>query len=346
MSKNNRINQCTITLNRNCNLRCSFCYAKKTNYEVNKKVDYNNLTKIIDFCNDLKVKYIVFTGGEPLLYPEIIDVLKYIKNKKHEMIPTIASNGILLDDEKFCNDLISNGLKYIDISLKGSSAEDWINITGKNLLHRQTNAIKNLSKLPIEFTCSMVLCKSSIDTFTETIKMAYENGARQFSFTFIIDNIYSNENDINYLKKNNPRNLVEKFVSKIHELDSISKDWWIEYSYPMCIYTKEQLQLLKNKLAAPCQIHTRSGITFDTDLNLIPCNMSLDLKIGQFGKDFNNYQEFKKYRKDILYRKTIERLRKLPSNDCKKCKYLKTCYGGCPILWRNYSYENFRKFIS
>ena len=345
MVKNNRINQCTITLNRTCNLRCSFCYAKKTNYEINKQIDYNQLTKIIDFCNDLKVKYLVLTGGEPLLYPEVINVLEYIKNKKHKMIPTMASNGILLDDEKFCSDLISNGLKYIDISLKGSNEKEWVNITGINLLQRQKDAIKNLSKLPIEFTCSMVLCKSNIETFTETIKMARENGARQFSFTFVIDNDYTHENSIIYLEKNNPHDLVEKFISKINELDSISKDWWIEYSYPMCIYTEEQLKLLKNKLAAPCQIHTRSGITFDTDSNLIPCNMNLDLKIGQFGKDFNNYKEFKKYRKNGVYREITEKVRKVPSNDCKKCKYLKTCYGGCPILWRNYSYEDFRKFI-
>ena len=67
MSKMN-INQCTVTLTRKCNLRCNFCYAKKTKYMENDILEYNNLKSIIDFCNDGKVKFIVFTGGEPCIF--------------------------------------------------------------------------------------------------------------------------------------------------------------------------------------------------------------------------------------------------------------------------------------
>ena len=42
MSKMN-INQCTVTLTRKCNLRCNFCYAKKTKYLENDILEYNNL---------------------------------------------------------------------------------------------------------------------------------------------------------------------------------------------------------------------------------------------------------------------------------------------------------------
>ena len=65
---NVKIDQCTVTLTRNCNLRCSFCYAKKTEYIESNTLEYENLKKIVDFCEDAKVKYIVFTGGEPSVY--------------------------------------------------------------------------------------------------------------------------------------------------------------------------------------------------------------------------------------------------------------------------------------
>ena len=87
-----KIDQCTITLTRSCNLRCSFCYAKKTGYIDNDIIEYENLKKIVDFCSEAKVKYIVFTGGEPVLYPKLLDILKYIKSKSHKIIPTIATN--------------------------------------------------------------------------------------------------------------------------------------------------------------------------------------------------------------------------------------------------------------
>lgn len=44
-----KINQCTITLTRKCNLRCNFCYAKKTEYIENDIIDYDDLKKVIDF---------------------------------------------------------------------------------------------------------------------------------------------------------------------------------------------------------------------------------------------------------------------------------------------------------
>ena len=79
-----RIDQCTITLTRKCNLRCNFCYAKKTEYIENDIIEYDDLKKVIDFCDEARVKYIVFTGGEPTLYPQIFDILEYIKTKKNK----------------------------------------------------------------------------------------------------------------------------------------------------------------------------------------------------------------------------------------------------------------------
>lgn len=334
------LNQCTITLTRKCNLRCSFCYAKNTNYDATKNIELSQVKTLIDFCADAKVKYIVFTGGEPLLYPHFFKILKYIQSKKHKMIPTVATNGIKLNDKIFCEELITNGIEYIDISLKGRNEEEWKLITGQDSLVLQQKAIQNLSELNISFTCSMVLCSTNIDTFIETLEMAKDNGAKSFSFTFVIDNNYDNEKGIPYLRKNNPFELINKFISKVEKINQITNDWWIEYSYPICIYTTKQLKILRNRLAAPCQIHMNNGITVDTEMNLIPCNMCLDIPIGQFGRDFTTYTEYNLFRKKVTVRQTMDFLRKLPSKRCLICKYKKNCYGGCPVLWRNYSFKD------
>lgn len=336
----NKINQCTITLTRNCNLRCSFCYAKETNYDDKKNIDITQVKKLIDFCDKAKVKFIVFTGGEPLLYPQLLEILKYIKSKKHRIISTIATNGINLQDEFFCKELITNGIEYFDISLKGKNEEEWRLITGQKLLFLQQKAIQNLSRLKVNFTCSIVLCKSNIETFIETLKMAKKNGAKSFSFTFVIDNNYDKDQGIPYLKKRNPFELINKFISKVDEINKISDDWWIEYSYPLCMYTERQLQILKNRMAAPCQIHMKNAITVDTDMNLIPCNMCLDEIIGQFGIDFSSYDEFLLFKKNKNAKIIMNFLRKLPSEQCKSCIYKKSCYGGCPVLWRNYTFDD------
>ncbi|MDE5770570.1 MAG: radical SAM protein, partial [Ruminococcus sp.] len=236
---NVRIDQCTVTLTRKCNLRCDFCYAKKTEYIETAIIEYDNLKKVVDFCNDARVKFIVFTGGEPTLYPRLLDILKYIKSKDNKMIPTIATNGILLEDMEYCRSLIDNGIEYIDISLKGKDNEECYEMVGRDCFLQQSKAIHNLSMLPIEFTCSIVLTSENINSLCDTVRNARDNGAKQFSFTFVIDNEKSSESDEAYLLKNNPLNLIELFISHIDKLNSITEEWWIEYSFPMCIYTRK-----------------------------------------------------------------------------------------------------------
>lgn len=341
-----KIDQCTITLTRCCNLRCSFCYAKETGYIENDMIEYENLKKIVDFCSVANVNYIVFTGGEPALYPKLIDILKYIKSKDHKMTATIATNGVRLADFNYCKELIENGLGYIDISLKGKDIQECYETVGCDCLSQQLTAIQNLTHFPVEFTCSMVLTWRNINTFCEAIKIAYDNGAKQFSFTFIIDNEDSDEKDLSYLEGHNPLALIESFVSQIDKLNSITKEWWIEYSFPLCFFSDEQLILLDGKLAAPCSIHTGNTITFDTKMNLLPCNMYINSSLGQFGVDFSTYEEFTRYMECELYKSTIDNLNQYPTSNCSTCKYLESCYGGCPIIWKNFSFDAFEEFRS
>ncbi len=340
----NKIAQCTITLTRNCNLRCSFCYAKETEYIANDNIDFNQLQKIIDFCDEAEVKYLVFTGGEPSLYPKIIDILKYIKTKQNKMVPALATNGIMLKNMDFCKELINNGVEYIDISLKGKDDNECIKIVGKDCHSNQMAAINNLSKLKIDFTCSMVITMENVFSICETIEKALNYGAKQFSFTFVIDNEKSKMTDLKYLKNHNHFRLIEAFISQVEQLNKLTSDWWIEFSYPMCIYSEEQRLLLKGKLAAPCQIRHLNGITFDTKLNLIPCNMYIDNLMGQLGRDFSNYSEYVKYTECIQHKEIINKINQLPSKKCKTCEYLESCLGGCPIIWKNCSFDAFEQF--
>ncbi|HQM00957.1 MAG TPA: radical SAM protein [Ruminococcus flavefaciens] len=337
------ISQCTVTLTRKCNLRCAFCYAKRAEYSETDTIKLDDLKRIVDFCNEAKVKYIIFSGGEPTLYPHLIDILAYIKSQNYEMSPTIATNGIVLKDIDFCNKLVENGMSYIDISLKGKDSKECCEIVGRDCFLQQAAAIRNLASLPIEFTCSMVLTPANVFSLCDTVKNAIQNGAKQFSFTFLIDNEKSKDNEDIYLQKNNPFALIDAFCSQIDKLNSITKEWWVEYSFPMCAFTSEQLAALKGKLACPCQIHTESGIIFDTDLNLIPCSMYIENRIGKLGVDFSSYEEFEMIAQKSVYRDTIDKLKNLPSTECESCQYLESCYGGCPVLWKNYSFDTMKK---
>ena len=344
--KRGQINQCVITLTRECNLRCKFCYAKEAGYARKDYISCNELKEIIDFCNKLEINDIVLSGGEPSLYGELFEFLKYIKTRERRMSVSISSNGIKLSDFKYCKELVENGVSYIDISLKGANEKECIECVGINCLEQQLEAIENLSKLPVTLTCSMVLTNENCSNFCDVIEKAYESGARQFSFSFALDNTDSEEKDLNYLKRNNPLSIIDVFISKVDRLDEITKgEWWIEYTFPLCAYSDEQLDILEGRLAAPCQIFNGMGITFDTKKKLIPCSMHLDNFLGQFGTDFSTAEEFEILSESAKYKETIDVLKRLPSDKCLSCKLIEECNGGCPIFWKNTSFESFQEFI-
>ena len=343
MAENEIIKQCSVVLTRDCNLRCNFCYVKDAGYCTNDMVSYDNLKQIVDFCCEAEVKFIFFTGGEPLLYPYLFDILQYIQQQDHKIIPAVASNGICLKDAQFCEKLLDFGLEYIDISMKGMNSKEWINTTGSDGYLVQQQAIKNLTELSMDFTCSMVITFENVFSLCDSVKTALECGAKQFSFTFVIDNDDNGLKDLPYLEMHNPLVLIEKFISQLDRLNSITDDWWIEYSFPMCVYTDQQIDLLRGKLATPCQIHKHNAVTFDTNLNLLPCDMYFNNKIGKLGEDFSTAEEFVAWKEKNPYKQVIEGIDILPAEKCKQCQYIEQCYGGCPVLWKNYSFKDLER---
>lgn len=344
MNSELKISKCEIILTRNCNLRCGFCFEKNDGYSSEDKIDFINLKKIVDFCCDAKTKYIFLTGGEPFTYPYLIDILQYIKKRNYPVEIAIATNGVLLSDFNLCKLIVENGVKYIDISMKGKDSKEWILETGADGSYKQAQAICNLSRLSIEFTCSMVITQENVFSVYERVKAANYYGARQFSFTFFIDNNESQEKGISYLEKYNPYELINNFFEQSKLLSSISNDWWVEYSFPMCMYTNEQLTLLKGRLASPCHIFTKDAVVFDTNMELLPCDMFSKMKMGKFGVDFLSYEDLKKFTGTQSYRSVLNKLSQYPAVDCFSCVHVKSCQGGCPVLWKNYSFEDLKIF--
>ncbi len=117
------INTLKIRLHTYCNADCDMCSWKKKT----EKLPYKNVLKILDQASLLGIKNINFTGGEPSIYPEIIQVLKYAKDKGFYV--SISSNGIW--PKRIC-ETIANTIDSADISIDAGNKEDNDLIRGKS----------------------------------------------------------------------------------------------------------------------------------------------------------------------------------------------------------------------
>lgn len=80
-----------------CNLKCTMCDRWRYYYkeQVKSLSDWGLWKRVIDECVTIGVENLTITGGEPLLYPHIIDVVSCASGK---LSTDLISNGELLSD--------------------------------------------------------------------------------------------------------------------------------------------------------------------------------------------------------------------------------------------------------
>ncbi len=107
---------CNIAVTNVCNATCDFCgYAKD---KIQAKdwiwIDTQQTLAALDILYDRGVRYLTFSGGEPLLHPRLLDMVAYAAAKG--MRPSIVTNGSPLTPRNV-EKLKASGLKTLFISI-------------------------------------------------------------------------------------------------------------------------------------------------------------------------------------------------------------------------------------
>ena len=103
---------------RRCNLACAYCneYDK-----VSSPVPTSEMVRRIDLLDALGTEIITFSGGEPLLHPDLDDLIRRIRS--HGRIATLITNGYLLTPDRIRR-LNRAGLEHLQISIDNVNPDD------------------------------------------------------------------------------------------------------------------------------------------------------------------------------------------------------------------------------
>ena len=96
---------------RRCNIDCGYCneYDK-----VSKPVDAAQMIARIDKLASLGTSVVAFSGGEPMLHPDLDELIRHIRRRG--MIAGLITNGYLLSPKRI-RALNDAGLDYLQISI-------------------------------------------------------------------------------------------------------------------------------------------------------------------------------------------------------------------------------------
>lgn len=288
-----------------CNGNCKYCYQEE---HIKKKIPMITFSDVKFFLENLpkfntnKVKFIELFGGEPLLHPEIMDIIKLIKSHGYNI--NIATNGTLpiLEKKEFIK-LISNNV-HIRISLDGHTKELHETYRTKDSFNKIIQNIKFLKANNIDMSLKTIITDKNFK-FLPEILYFFKNELKIKNWNY---NVLYN---IKTCKEN-------KISSKINHYDMIKelcKDRYFEY---MPLFKQTPFtQFLINIFVKNTNRYYRTYIFLNYDNNIYLHDQLIndDWKIGENGIVNSNF--FEKIRRIEFNR-----------NCCNNCFGKNYCYLG------------------
>jgi 12,18-didecarboxysiroheme deacetylase len=99
-----------------CNLRCIHCYASADNRPAENELTTEEGFRLLEDLAQFGCPVVLFSGGEPLVRPDIFDLIAYAVRLGLRAV--LSTNGTLID-HALAKELKKFGLSYVGISLDG-----------------------------------------------------------------------------------------------------------------------------------------------------------------------------------------------------------------------------------
>src|SRR3989339_92118 len=142
----------------------------------------NNLCK---FCVQGRKRDVVFTGGEPSLHPNFLELVKLARGIGFEQIQ-IQSNGRMFAYLNFCIKAIKAGASQFSPALHGSTSEIHDFLVGAEGGFNQTiKGIRNLKKLDQYVLTNTVITSKNYKDLPNLAELLVDLDVDQFQFSFV-----------------------------------------------------------------------------------------------------------------------------------------------------------------
>ncbi len=322
-----------LTTNKSCNNRCSWCYASQSNFP-DTFMDFSLLCNLVDELHNNGIRNIIFIGGEPSLYKHLTEIVDYIANKQIRM--SMATNGIRFSNKTFAQCIINKGLNNFNISLKGNNEEEYYHNTHSFGFKKSIQGYKNLKALGANVTLSYVLGTQSLSEI---------EGLKECLLRHSLDNIVFQLYKPSALEgKDVPdlMSIIETCKLAFNVFKETPLHFAFEMSIPLCLLDKSFLEELinKNMIQTCCHIRKGTGIIFDSNFDILPCNHFINSPLNEKVVPFDKIKDFWNSNICKTFRDTIN---KYPSKRCISCNLWERCGGGCALRWFHLNPDDYIK---
>lgn len=209
-----------LELTRACNLKCIHC-LNNSGIKQKDELTKEDLLKLIKNFSSLGVQEIRFTGGEPLLFNGIYDLIKFATEEG--ICTSLGTNGTLITKE-VAKKLKESGLKKVVVSIDGNK-KTHDKIRGKKNYQKAMNGLKYLKQNGINVRVNSVIMKSNMEDVIKLAKKMSRKKITIFIRRFIssgrgkeLENNMLNKKDYDYVRNKLQKELTKKTYVNGHYL--------------------------------------------------------------------------------------------------------------------------------
>ena len=172
-------------LTNRCNLACGHCYLDAAELTGNDATSASEALRVTgDIASFAPGAMLVLTGGEPLLRPDIFDIISLASTLG--LNPVIGTNGTMLNDE-VCSRLLHAGIKGAGVSLDSITPPFHDKFRGMEGAWQKTiDGIDALRRASIPFQLQFTVTKENRDEIDRAVTFAIERGALSINFFFLV----------------------------------------------------------------------------------------------------------------------------------------------------------------
>jgi molybdenum cofactor biosynthesis enzyme MoaA len=181
-------NEARIIMTTNCNYKCIFCHSEGFDpyTQCKWKPEEDVVLKIIDDILKLGCTDITITGGEPLIYKDLITIIaEFIARKSSDTQITVVTNASLFTEEWLDQIVGFNNIRF-NISLHTAEPEEYSRLTAQSSfsLEKIKNNLLMLKKIDIPFKLNCVSMRETMnkESIKNLVEFASEVGAKALKF--------------------------------------------------------------------------------------------------------------------------------------------------------------------
>jgi len=308
-----------------CNLNCKHCYAKDRKLKT-KELTTQECFRIIDELAELKIFEITFSGGEPLIRKDLLDLIRYANKKGIAVL--LTTNGTLIN-QNTAKRLRLAGLQAAQVSLDGSTAKTHDDFRGCNGSFLKTiKGIKNLVRNKIPVIIATMPTKFNLPEISKILKLAKKLKVQGYRILECKPFGRGKEALKNVITLKDYKNLLKLIIK---ERQKLKNDLFILLSESFAFKTDSRFSKEINNPLIDCPAG-RSMFSIAPDGIVSPCSYFAfaGLTVGNLKKE-----RIKDIWDNSLFMKKLRQLdfsKKKNNKICLSCKYSNKCGRGCRAL--------------